>query len=62
MAEEEKKAKKKEEKTPEQKLEEINKKLATIEEAITKTGEKLKELRLKKLNLIEKADKIKAGK
>ena len=35
MAEEEKKAKKKEEKTPEKKLEEINKKLATIEEAIT---------------------------
>ena len=62
MAEEEKKAKKKEEKTPEKKLEEINKKLATIEEAITKTGERLKELRLKKLNLIEKADKIKAGK
>lgn len=53
---------KKPEKTPEQKLEEITKKLESIEEAITKTGEKLKELKLKKLNLLEKADKIKAGK
>ena len=58
MADEEKKDKKPK-KTPEEKLKEAKDALAKTEEAIKKANDKLKELKLKKLDLIEKIESLK---
>ena len=50
---------KKPKKTVEQKIKEANEKLVNVEEAITKANEKLKELKLKKLSLIEEIEGLK---
>ncbi len=57
MPDEEKKAKKPK-KTKEQKLAEVKDALVKIEENIKATNDKLKELKLKKLSLIEKEEQL----
>ena len=49
-------------KTVEQKLADVQKSLDTVEDAIKRAEEKIKELKLKKLNLLEKAEKIRKAK
>ena len=51
--------KERQKKTQEQKIAEANEKLVKVEEAITKTNTKLKELKLKKLELIEEIEALK---
>ena len=49
----------KNEKTKEQKLAEIKEKITNIDKSIASAEDKIKDLKIKKLNLLEKAEEIK---